>query len=491
MLGGFAATACQSASLCLGVDYSGDVFSSTEPAAGYSTWNKTATAAVASNGLTALACPSSSLCVAADYSGNFYASTEPTGASSAWSEANAPAGDNSVFGITCPSTSLCVAHNDSYSPTSGQTSTILTSTNPASPSRWQANGPTISEGGIMQLACPTTTACVGFDGIGDVFSSSDPAGGAGSWSAPSNISGLGDVGLGGLACPSASLCVGYSYAGAVVSSTDPTGGPSAWSVSTPLVSGATYLTSISCPTAGLCLIGASNGEVWESTDPSGGSSYWSEVSVDPGQSVDSLACSPDAGLCALADGAGNMAIGVPAVQTNTTTTTTPTTTTPTTTTPTTTTPTTTTPTTTTAATPPAAGGGRVRAIHVRGLTLLDTLGCVGASAQGCSFTETLQVVETISGGKLTGVAARAKKKVKRPTRVRRLLTLGVVRVKLRGGQSKAVRLTLNGPGRVLLSRRGTLPVRFTVKQGVRTVHSQTVVFRKPRKSKKRTRHAVS
>ena len=122
--------------------------------------------------------------------------------------------------------------------------------------------------------------------------------------------------------------------------------------------------------------------------------------------------------------------------------------------------------------------------RVYGLAVRDMLSCVGQSTQSCSFTETLQVVETFYGRRLVGVAARAKRKPRRLRRIRRLVTIGVVHVKLLAGRRRLVRVGLNAAGVRLLRARKMLATQLMVKQGARTLRRQRVVFRMP-KTKKR------
>ena len=125
------------------------------------------------------------------------------------------------------------------------------------------------------------------------------------------------------------------------------------------------------------------------------------------------------------------------------------------------------------------GSGRKTVARVYGLAVRDMLSCVGQRTQSCSFTETLQVVETFYGRRLVGVAARAKLR-----RIRRLVTIGVVHVKLLAGRRRLVRVGLNAAGVRLLRARKMLATQLMVKQGARMLRRQRVVFRMP-KTKKR------
>ena len=119
--------------------------------------------------------------------------------------------------------------------------------------------------------------------------------------------------------------------------------------------------------------------------------------------------------------------------------------------------------------------------RMSGTLVSETLACFGRGTQSCEFAVTLQVVETFYGRKLIGVMASAKKL----RRVRRIVTVGVVRVRLAGGRRRLVRVRLNGTGLRLLRARKSLPVALTVKQGSRVVRRQRMVFRLPRPKRKR------
>ena len=110
--------------------------------------------------------------------------------------------------------------------------------------------------------------------------------------------------------------------------------------------------------------------------------------------------------------------------------------------------------------------------------MTDTVSCAGTSSQSCTFTEKLTVVETLRGSTLVGIAASAHKKTKKKT-----VTVGSKTVTLAGGHTETVKLTLNSTGAALLNKRGSLPVAFTIKQGSKTLHSQTVTFKKTKKKK--------
>src|SRR5207248_3859622 len=96
---------CPSTSLCVAVDDTGNVLTSTDPTDGTS-W--TPSNVDASNVLFAVSCASSSLCVAVDVPGHVVTTTNPTGGPAAWTVTTV-AGAARFYGVSCPSSSLCVA----------------------------------------------------------------------------------------------------------------------------------------------------------------------------------------------------------------------------------------------------------------------------------------------------------------------------------------------------------------------------------------------
>jgi hypothetical protein len=73
------------------------------------------------NQLKGVSCPSSGLCVAVDQSGNVVTSSNPTGGAAAWTVTHVD-GFNSLSGVSCPSSGLCVAVD--------QSGNVVTSSNP-------------------------------------------------------------------------------------------------------------------------------------------------------------------------------------------------------------------------------------------------------------------------------------------------------------------------------------------------------------------------
>src|SRR2546430_11743306 len=87
------AVSCPSVSLCVAVDDVGNVLTSRNPTGGAEAWTVTHVDSVKSPNtlavdLAGVSCPTNGLCVAVDHSGNVITSTDPTGTSSAWTLVN-------------------------------------------------------------------------------------------------------------------------------------------------------------------------------------------------------------------------------------------------------------------------------------------------------------------------------------------------------------------------------------------------------------------
>jgi hypothetical protein len=96
---------CPSVTLCVAVDNSGNVITSTNPTGGTGAW--TVANVAGGNGLSAVSCTSTTLCVAVDVLGNAFSATNPTGGASAWTATSLHTLD-SPSGVSCPVVGLCV-----------------------------------------------------------------------------------------------------------------------------------------------------------------------------------------------------------------------------------------------------------------------------------------------------------------------------------------------------------------------------------------------
>ena len=238
-------------------------------------------------GLTSVSCPSELFCAAVDYAGNILTSTDPSGGDAAWT--TTPVGtpidtSNGAYVpgpiISCPSASFCVA---SFPDTDGfPTGQIFVSSDPTGgASAWSAVVIPGDTNGFEALSCESTNFCIGVDGQGDIFTSTDPAS---AWNL--SVVQLSDVSLPAVSCPSVSLCVlvssgpliftpvftGYVSGSEITILENPLGTSTETTVPLP----STYQTSwsaLSCPYTTLC-VAEIGGNLYTSTNPTGGASSW-------------------------------------------------------------------------------------------------------------------------------------------------------------------------------------------------------------------------
>ena len=276
------AVSCPSTTLCVGVDDAGNIVTSTDPITAGATWSITRE----NDPFTSISCPSTTLCVAAG-GYNIFTSTDPAGGPSAWSATQLPTSNGGLFDVSCPSTTLCVG--------SGLFGGLIVSTDPTGGANsWTETRSTVlSAFGEKFVSCPSTGFCVAVSQLsGAEFYSTDPAGGV--WQPSSNpysveqASGNKNA-ITGLDCPSATLCLAIDDEGNLYSSTNPTGGAAQW-IGVNL-DGTTMLDNVTCDTNGglLCLIGDSAGHIFASENPSGGS--WSAATnIDGSNIIDGVSC---------------------------------------------------------------------------------------------------------------------------------------------------------------------------------------------------------
>lgn len=298
---------CPTESLCVAGDSAGNIVTSTNPTGGAGTWS---VAHVAQHDITAVSCPSTSLCVAGNEAGELITSTNPTGGAGAWTATDM--GEVGLYAVSCPSTSLCVAVGNGSCPVGfpscvegDQDGDVLTSTNPAGGAgTWsRANVENIIS--ILGVSCPAVSLCVAGDQEGNVLTSANPTGGAGAWTVTKVAQYIDAV-----ACPSVSLCVVGNSDGDLMTSINPTGGAGAWTVVK--VGSASHFSSISCPSVSMCVAVNYGGDVFTSTNPTGGAGAWTSTNVTGGAELRAVSC-PSTSLCVAGGTGGNVAIGTPAV----------------------------------------------------------------------------------------------------------------------------------------------------------------------------------
>jgi hypothetical protein len=187
---------------------------------------------------------------------------------------------------------------------------VVTTTNPAG-TNWSGPVHVDAVAALTGVSCPTTGFCAAVDANGDVLTSVAPTHGSGAWSKPVKIDavaapGGGDVGLTGISCPTATLCVAVDGAakGNLLVSTDPAGGAHSWTSAT---IGTGPLMAVSCATATLCV--AAGDQHYVSADPGGGASAWKGTGTQLGGGVFSAVDCPVVTLC-MGVGYGNTSTGL-------------------------------------------------------------------------------------------------------------------------------------------------------------------------------------
>jgi hypothetical protein len=152
--------------------------------------------------------------------------------------------------------------------------------------------------GIIDLNCPSVHLCVGTQARG-VEISTNPLGGASTWAITALPVTPGDL-LGSISCASRRLCVAVSEdSGQVFTSTDPTGGAAAWKgtrVGSLVRRAGPSPPAVSCPRVRFCVM-VDAGSVGVSTQPTRPHSWrWISVKSARTTTLSSVAC-PSRRLC--------------------------------------------------------------------------------------------------------------------------------------------------------------------------------------------------
>ena len=139
-------------------------------------WSWTRSPRRAMRSSTSVSCASPSLCVAVDYAGNVVTSSDPAGGAAAWSVRPRQRPPTKSSPCRAWRRRLCVAGNAAGN--------VLTSTDPTGGApAWTLTSVDPKGRGIHGVSCPTASLCVAVDYQGSVLTSTDPTGGAGAWSA--------------------------------------------------------------------------------------------------------------------------------------------------------------------------------------------------------------------------------------------------------------------------------------------------------------------
>lgn len=302
------ALSCPSVKLCVGFDDIGHLIMSADPARPRS-WRTTAIPGTVAP--QSMSCASESLCLAVDYAGSGPAtriliSTAPRTGARSW-HAERVGVEKFANKIACPSTTLCVVTENNGN--------LLTSTDPTGGAgTWQeahVDGAQSIYGGVADLegvACPSVSVCVAVDDGGNVLTSTDPAGGSSAWKLAHvvNPNGRDAIGNASVSCPSASACAAVEDA-TILTSDNPTGGSAAWMVSSVQ---ATEVAPISCPSVSFCVAahGYGAGAVISSDAPVGAAQRWRASHIDGTNDIYVTSC-PSTTLCILGDSEGNVLVG--------------------------------------------------------------------------------------------------------------------------------------------------------------------------------------
>jgi hypothetical protein len=222
-------------------------------------------------GLVSMSCPAARLCVGVDGYGHVLSSTNPTGGTAAWHvDTYTGAGNHGrrFTSVSCPTVARCVAID-------GDGPAVLTTATPAS-GNWSVSSTSTT---WAHVSC-TATFCAATSGA-NVWTTTTPAAGAGSWTraavVPSSGGGIAMGTLSGVAClPSG--CVVTDSGGAFESS-------GTWSSSHPLDGAATWtradnpqmdqITCVQGAVTGLCAAWTRYGAYVDATAaPTGASTDW-------------------------------------------------------------------------------------------------------------------------------------------------------------------------------------------------------------------------
>ncbi len=146
---------CSSQSLCVAVDDAGDVLSSVEPAGGAATWHSQR---VDFGELLAVSCWAAGACVAVDGDGDALASADPGASPGTWSLT--PIDGERLTGVSCASSGLCVAVD-------GGGGAKASDDPAASIPSWLASSPSPDSQPLAGVSCLAGGFCMAVDTAGD------------------------------------------------------------------------------------------------------------------------------------------------------------------------------------------------------------------------------------------------------------------------------------------------------------------------------------
>ena len=130
--------------------------------------------------------------------------------------------------------------------------------------------------------------------------------------------------------------------------------------------------------------------------------------------------------------------------------------------------------------PPSASGGiTVRRVTVSGPLVSVRVSCTGRPGSACKLHLRLMIIERVKAGKVIGVTAENRRKPNR-----KVVVLGTASLSLSAGETKTVRLSLNGTGKRLLAKHHALKAKVAITNWGKTVSTKIITFKaKPKKRK--------
>lgn len=297
---------CPSKSLCAvvtgvhepAVPAGQDVITATDPTSPTSVWTRVHVDSAHLGGergeLTSVACPSTTLCVAVDQLGNAFVSTQPAGGAKHWRTVHLDTGPRPQHVTPAFNDVACIP--PSFCFTSDTVGNLFTSTNPVGgATTWM-----LMSGFIEAASCPTKFFCLAIIS-GNLATSADPTSPERTW-VPVGIDTT--EGLYQPYCKSPSLCIVSGTSGNVAISTNPTGGAAAWSI-VHIDKNTQYLQGPSCASITLCVVGDLDGNIL-SGDPSAIPSAWHSTHID-NEPIRDVSC-PTASFCIAVDDRGHVFI---------------------------------------------------------------------------------------------------------------------------------------------------------------------------------------
>jgi hypothetical protein len=180
------AVSCPSETLCVAVDASGNVLTSSVPGSPAATW--LAANVDGTTALTGVSCTPSS-CFAVDVAGNVLAS------SNGWQPRPVDAAHN-MTGISCSSSLGCLAVDAAGN--------ALASGDPTAPApTWSSTTPIDAHGGLAGVSCTSSGLCVAVGGQGEALASDNPTAPVPAWR---ESSADGGEALAGISCLPSGFC---------------------------------------------------------------------------------------------------------------------------------------------------------------------------------------------------------------------------------------------------------------------------------------------